>query len=323
MYASLIIILTILMSTGCVHKVSRKGVLSEELPITVSDIGEIRQGEQNHENVLKQYALYKNPRLEAYLNEIASDLAEVSIRPTLPYRVFILDIDEVNVFGGPGGYIYITRGLLNFVLSEGEIAGVIAHEIAHISVRDYTDYEHYRKIKMAYMGLLKGTEIAKSAIGTYGTAANFGVKAMGRAAPYVARQFDKDAEIIADEKAVEYLLTARYDPRAFQQFVERLARVEIEDVSRFVNLMNAHPPFRERREILQEIIQEINFEDGKIEFRKNAYAEASQQEPVQQTDSILFEPELGIRRIDPMEMSQLNREKEQKLMPIRKRMEFF
>ncbi len=324
MCAWLFIVLSILMLPGCAHHISRKGVMSEELPLTVGDIAEIRKGEENHDKVLEEYPLYKNPKLELYLNEIASDLAEVSTRPKLPYHVFVLDVDEVNVFGGPGGYIYITRGLLNFVRSEAEMAGIIAHEVGHISVRDYTDVPHHKKIKLAYKGLLKGSELAKNSIGTYGTAAHFAVKGIGRAAPYVARHFNSDAEVVADEKAVKYLLKARYDPRLYQQLVERLARVDISQLSQFVVLLNTHPPFLQRRKMLQDKIKEIHFDNGRIEFRTDTFYDIRQPEPGEPpSSSILFEPQLGVRRIDPMEMSYLQREKEEKLIPLRKRMELF
>ncbi len=324
MYAWLLILLSMTFFSGCAQHISRKGVMSEKLPLTVGDFAEILKGAENHEKVLEEYPLYKNPKLEIYLNKIAGDLAGVSIRPKLPYRVYVLDVDQVNVFGGPGGYIYITLGFLNFVRSEAELAGVIAHEIAHISVRDYLDVPHYKKMKLAYQGLLKGTELARSSIGTYGTAANAAVKGIGRAAPYFARHFSSDAEVVADEKAVEYLWKAHYDPRAYQQLVERLAQVEMTDLSRFMDLINTHPPFKERREMLQDQIEELKFEGGSIEFRTDTFYEIHQPDPAKlPPSSILFEPQLGVRRIDPMEMGQLQREREEKFTPLRKRMELF
>ncbi len=324
MYAWFLILLSMTLFSGCMHHISRKGVMSEELPLTVGDFSEILKGAENHENVLEKYPLYKNPKLETYLNEIATDLAEVSIRPKLPYRVYVLDVDQVNIFGGPGGYIYITRGFLNFVRSEAELAGVIAHEIGHISVRDYLDVPHHKKIKLAYKGLLKGTELAKSSIGTYGTAANAAMKGIGKAAPQIAAHFSPDAEVVADEKAIEYLWKAHYDPRGYQQLVERLARVEMTDLSRFMDLINTHPPFQARRKLLQEKIQELKFEEGNIELRPDMYYEIREPEyAAPAPSSILFEPQLGVRRIDPLEMGHLQQEKDEKFSPLRKRMELF
>jgi len=321
------LIFAILFLPACSRRTNRSGVMSQELPLTVGDIAEIRNGEENHQKVLWQHKLYNNPTLETYLNVIAASIAEVSTRPSLPYRVYLLDEEEVNIFGGPGGHIYVTRGFLDFVESESELAGVIAHEIGHISHYDYANIPHFSKMKTIYQGLLKGTDIAKNTIGTYGTAAYYGVKGVGQAAPQIAKQFTEDAEVIADEKAVEILVKAGYDPRGFERFVDRLAKVPVSDVGRFVMLMNTHPPFPARRRLLHDQVQEIPMEEGKIEFRKDMLNEVRQtlvRENQYQSESILFQPEMGIRRIDPFELNQWQRDKDDKLIPAaRKRWEAF
>src|SRR3990167_8574355 len=104
-----------LLPLGCArhHRVDRDGIMSDALPITLDDLSEIRAGEENHQRVMWEYKQYHNPRMQTFLNEIAANIAEVSTRPHLPYKVILLDDEDVNVFGGAGGYIYITRGLLN------------------------------------------------------------------------------------------------------------------------------------------------------------------------------------------------------------------
>lgn len=286
---------------GCAARVSRKGVLSRELPITLSDIAEIHAGEQNHKKVLEEYYLYENPKLQAYVNTITASIAAVSTRPYLPYHVFLLDNSNVNIFGGPGGYIYITRGLFNFVESEPELAGVIAHEIGHISHRDYSNIPQHERMKQVYGLLLKGSEAAKSSIGTYGTAANQGLKGIGKVAPYIDRQFGNDAEVVADEQAVKFMMQAGYDPREYQKFVERISRVEIQDVSRFVTLLNTHPPFPARRTLLNTRSGNLDFEKGKIEFKKDTLNEVRQMAVnAPPPSSVLFTPQLGVHNTAPL-----------------------
>lgn len=317
-----LILLSILFVIGCASRPSRKGVISQELPLTLQDLAEIKAGEKNYEEVLEEYRVFPSPKLEAYVNTIAANVAAVSTRPHLPYHVVFLDDDEVNVFGGPGGYIYMTRGLLNFVESESELAGILAHEIGHISHYEYSNIPQHTRIKFIYSNLMKGSEMAKDSIGTYGTAMHYGLKGIGKAAPVIARRFSDDQEIHADEKAVEYMLAAGYDPRGFQKFIDRLSRVEMGDVNRFVLLMNTHPPFQDRRAVLKNRVDDINFESGKIEFKKDTLGEV-RQIAVNASDSIVFEPEAGVARSSPFEFQEVQPAKDEKVSPPRKRWGWF
>lgn len=290
---------------GC-SRIDRDGVISQELPITLDDLAEIRSGEINHEKVLLEYNAYSSGRLEAYLNAIAASIADVSTRPHLPYRVVLLQTEEVNMFGGPGGYIYITQGLLNFVQSESELAGLIAHEIGHISHYDYSHVPQLSAMKKVYKGLMKGTELARDSIGTYGTVAYYGVKGIGKAAPYVAGRFNSDAEIQADRLAVQYLIDAGYDPRGYFHLVERLSQVDMYDVSRFVIFLDVHPPFEDRRRELRKRVEDTDEKPGDIMIRKDTLNEV-RQASVNRPDSILFEPQLAVYQatlLTPEEMQQ-------------------
>lgn len=279
------------LAAGC-SRVDRNGIMSQELPLTVTDLAEIRAGERNYQEVLLEYKIYDSPRLAAYLNAIAAAVAAVSTRPALPYKIIILDDEEVNMFGGPGGFIYVTTGLLKFVQSEAEIAGLIAHEIAHVSHYDYSNVPHLSKMQTVYKGLLRGSELARDSIGTYGTAAYYGVKGIGKVAPYLGGKFASDQEIIADEIAVKYLLEAGYDPNGLQNIVERLAKVNKEDVGRFVIFMDVHPPFQDRREILEERLLDLDPMQGDVEFKKDTLSDM-RQIMVNTPDSILFQPKFN------------------------------
>ncbi|MDP3920991.1 MAG: M48 family metalloprotease [Candidatus Omnitrophota bacterium] len=316
-----VLIAMIVVAAGC-SRIDRKGVISQELPLTLDDLVEIRAGEQNHRRVLEEYQIYDSPKFETYLNAIASSIAAVSTRPHLPYHVILLDSDDVNIFGGPGGYIYMTRGMVNFVRSESELAGIIAHEIGHISYYEYSHIPKHDKMKKAYDALSKGTELARNSIGTYGTAAYYAVKYTGKAAPYIGRQFGKDAEIHADEKAVEYLVAAGYDPRGFKAFVERLTQIEMDDVSRFVVFMNTHPPFQDRRTVLEGIVEDDGEEPAMIDFKQDMLSEV-RQITVNSSDSIVFAPQMGVHQAHPMEMNESLHEDDKKIPAAQKRVSWF
>lgn len=324
MFGKLLISLSILIfAVGCATRPSRKGVLSEELPLTLGDLAEIKAGDENHQKILEEYKVYPSPKLETYLNAIAASVAEVSSRPHLPYKVVILDSDEVNIFGGPGGYIYMTRGLFNFMEAESELAGVIAHEIGHISAYEYAGIPQHQRIKFVYQNLLRGSELASETIGSYGTAVNKGLKAAGKAAPHIAKRFTNDQEVIADEKAVQYLLKAGYDPRGMEKFLQRLARVEMGDVNRFVEMMNTHPPFQARRDLLVGQVKKVDYASGKIEFKKDLLSEV-RQTSLNAPTSVIFEPELGVHHAAAFENDQMNKDKDDgKFSSLKKRWGWF
>lgn len=295
-------------SSGC-SRIDRKGVISQDLPITLDDLSEIRAGELNHEKVLEDYDVFSSPKLHRHLNAVAKNIAAVSTRPSLPYKIVVLNDDsEVNMFGGPGGFIYMTTGLLNFVGSESEIAGLIAHEIGHISHHDYSNFPHATKMQKVHGALLKGTELARDSIGSYGTAAYYTVKYSGKVAPYLGHRFDSDSEIIADEHAIKYLKDAGYDPRGLQTFMERLAKVPMDEVGQFVTFMNVHPPFQDRRTLLEERLSKLPAVDNAgVDFKLDLLGEAREAAVREAPSSILFAPKEGARPVSPLALGDLGR----------------
>jgi len=101
--------------------------------VSMSEQQEIQMGAQANLAVLKEYAALDNSALQAYVNEVGQRLAKQSERPGLSWHFTVVDSPEVNAFSLPGGYVYITRGLLAYLNSEAELAGVVGHEIGHDS----------------------------------------------------------------------------------------------------------------------------------------------------------------------------------------------
>ena len=110
--------------------------------VLMSEEQELALGRQMHAEVLKEYRDYKDPKLQQYVQRIGEQVAANSDRPQLIYRFTVLDSPEVNAFALPGGYIYVTRGIMAYMNSEAELAAVIGHEIGHVTarhaVRQYT-----------------------------------------------------------------------------------------------------------------------------------------------------------------------------------------
>ena len=101
----------------------------------VSEKGEIEQGRKAHEQVIKFYGVYEDQALQDYVNEVGQRLARASHRPDLEWHFTVVDADDINAFALPGGYIYITRGIMAYLNSEAELAAVLGHEIGHVTAR--------------------------------------------------------------------------------------------------------------------------------------------------------------------------------------------
>ncbi len=101
----------------------------------ISEDQEIQMGLQAHQAILKKQKTYNNARLQAYVNKIGQELASKSHRNKIHYTFTILDDPSVNAFALPGGYVYVTTGLMAYLNSEGQLAGVLGHEIGHITAR--------------------------------------------------------------------------------------------------------------------------------------------------------------------------------------------
>lgn len=101
----------------------------------MSEQDEIAEGKKAHEAVLQEYGVYQDPRLQAYVNDLGQRLAAQSHRANLTWTFTVLDSPEINAFALPGGYVYVTRGIMAYLDSEAELAGVMGHEIGHVTAR--------------------------------------------------------------------------------------------------------------------------------------------------------------------------------------------
>lgn len=169
-------------------------------------------GAQQDQEITKQFGgVYEDPEITEYVDGIGQRLAQYGERPELSYSFTVLDSDIVNAFALPGGYIYITRGLLAIGYDEAEIAGVIAHEIGHVTARHSA--ERYSQSVLAQLGgaVLGATVNGALANQVYGLGANL-----------YLQSYSRDQEYEADSLGVRYLSRAGYDPYAMADFLSGL-----------------------------------------------------------------------------------------------------
>jgi len=222
--------------------------------VLMSEAEEISVGRRMHPEILKQYGKYDNPALQSYVQNIGRQLAAVSHRSNLIFRFTVLDSPEVNAFALPGGYIYITRGLLAYLDSEAQMAAVLGHEIGHVTAR-----HSVRQQSAATATGLFGA-ILSSAIGVPGVG-----NVVNMAGTALIRGYGREHELEADRLGAEYLARARYDPNAMIEvirvlkdqeiFDKQLAKEENREPRSYHGVFSTHPDNDQR---LQNVVVKAN-----------------------------------------------------------------
>ena len=205
--------LLILMNSCAVNPVTGQQDL-----VLLSEQDEIALGRQTNQEVLKQYSVYENPALQQYVQDVGVKLASKSHRNNLVYRFTILDSKEVNAFALPGGYIYITRGLMAYLKSEAELAAVLGHEIGHVTARHAV--RQYSATQLANIGFTLGAIF----IPGMNQATNQLAQMFGAA---LLRGYGREHELEADRLGAEYLARSNYNPQAMIDVISVLKNQEI------------------------------------------------------------------------------------------------
>ncbi len=178
----------------------------------MSEADEITEGQKAHAQVLQEYGVLNNPRLQAYVNELGQRLAKQSHRNQLKWTFTVLDSPEINAFALPGGFVYITRGIMAYMEDEGDLAGVLGHEIGHVTARHGA--QRATRQQDAGLGVLAASVLgavleAKGVAGAGQAAAQVSQTA---AAGYIAT-YGREQELQSDSLGAEYLSRSNYDPK--------------------------------------------------------------------------------------------------------------
>jgi predicted Zn-dependent protease len=211
----------------------------------MSEQQEVQLGQQYDVEVRQQMGLYEDPNVQQYVEQIGLRLARVSHRPELPWHFAVVDVPAVNAFALPGGYIYMTRGILAYLDNEAQLAGVLGHEIGHVTARHAA--QQYTKATGGQLGLL--------ALGIFVPEARpFGqIAETGLALLFL--KHGRDDELQSDRLGVEYTSKAGWDPRGVPSFLNTLARIGAEtDRSGVPNWLSTHPQPEDRVVRAQEAI---------------------------------------------------------------------
>lgn len=180
-------------------------------------------GREEHEKVMASMAVYRDPILQAYVEEVGNAVAAVSHRPDLDYVFTVIDSPEINAFALPGGFVYVNRGLLTFMNSEAELAAVLGHEIAHITARHAVQQQ-------ARGGLAKAAATVTGVVTTVATGSGYVGSQIGDVASIWAQSglsgYGREDELEADRLGAEYIVEAGYDPAAMIDVITVLKNQE-------------------------------------------------------------------------------------------------
>jgi predicted Zn-dependent protease len=211
----------------------------------VSESQEIAMGRDYDKQVVASIGLYPDTALQRWIQQFGARLAATSERPNLPWTFHVVDDPVVNAFALPGGFIFVTRGILAHLNSEAELAGVVGHEIGHVTARHSAS--QMTKQQLAQVGLVVGA-IASPEFGRYTGLA-------GQALGVLFLKYSRDNERQADDLGLRYMRRVNYDPREMPHVFELLTRVsQAQGGGRVPEWLATHPdPENRRGRIEQEI----------------------------------------------------------------------
>lgn len=184
----------------------------------MSPADEARIGAAQHQRILEEFGgAYDDPKVTAYVEGVLARIAQASDKPSGAYRITVLDTPVVNAFALPGGYTYVTRGLLALANSEAELAGVIGHEIAHVTAR-HGARRHTAAVGTAVIAGVLGAVISAGA----GVDPNVTGELINAGGGLLLASYSRDNEYEADRLGIEALARAGYDPLAQADFLAAL-----------------------------------------------------------------------------------------------------
>lgn len=210
----------------------------------VNEPQEITLGEGIASNLLGAAPLLDNPEVQMYVNRIGRWLAMQTERPDLPWQFGVLDDSDVNAFAAPGGYVFITKGLLAQMNSEAELAGVLAHEISHVLRK-----HHLQALKKGAQTELL-SDLANDAIRNKGGDPRL-TKLVSAGTEVYARGLDKNDEFEADRMGVVIAARAGYDPYGLPAVLQTLQAIKPGDSS-FALMFKTHPALADRLSLLEQ-----------------------------------------------------------------------
>jgi predicted Zn-dependent protease len=219
-------------------------VVGCENPLEIDRETEIAIGREGAAELEGRWGVVSSAPMQARLEAIGSRVAAVSQEPSFPWTFKILDTEEVNAMALPGGFVYVTRGMMGYVRNDDELAGVVGHEVVHV------DHHHAKSHleKAMTQGLLVELVTKRSSAAIR--------QAAGIALDLELREGYRDKEYEADHYGTRYAFRAGYRADGLRQLLSYLYEKE-GDPARVTWLLQSHPPLSKRIQRLDEYLPEL------------------------------------------------------------------
>lgn len=228
--------------------------------VLMSEAQEIAMGQQSDPEIVAFFGLYEDAELQEFITEKGKEMAAISHRPKLNYEFKIVDSPVINAFAVPGGYVYFTRGIMAHFNNEAEFAGVLGHEIGHITARHSVIQQ--RNQLFSQLGLLAGI-ILMPELGEF-------VQPLSEGMQLALLKFGRDAERQSDKLGVEYSSQIGYDATEMAGFFETLERQQentgAQDIPPF---LSTHPSPDERNATVEKLAIDWQQKSKSTDFSVN------------------------------------------------------
>lgn len=211
---------------------ARNPVTGKKQVVLMSEAQEIAMGKEADPQIVAQFGLYEDTAIQNFINQKGKEMAAISHRPKLDYVFRVVDSEILNAFAVPGGYVYFTRGIMAHFNNEADFAGVLGHELGHITHRHGVAQQ--RNAILGQLGIIAGI-IISPALGRFAEAASSGLQLL-------FLKYSRDAEREADELGVEYSSKIGYDAQQMAMFFNTLERKSAgTEAAELPEFLSTHP----------------------------------------------------------------------------------
>jgi predicted Zn-dependent protease len=225
----------------------------------ISESQEIALGQQTDVEIRQQYGVYADPEVNAYVQGVGQSLVPHTHRPKLAYQFAVLDTPVVNAFAVPGGYIYVTRGILALMGSEAELAVVLGHELGHVNARH--SVHRMSEMLLVQVGLAVGSALSETFAQVAGLA--------GVGVQLLFLKYSRDDERQADALGVEYSRKGIYNPGEMISFFGSLEKLgDLSGGHALPGFLSTHPLTGER---IEKVKQMLTAGDQALEVKEKPY----------------------------------------------------
>ena len=229
--------------TGALNKAA---TIKKVADIKVTDAEEQQIGQQVSDKVVETFGVYQDAGVTKYVTLVGAVLAQASTRPNLNWQFVVLDTDGVNAFAAPGGFVHITKGLLGLMKNEAELAGVLAHEIIHVTEKHTVHTIQNNDGVKVLSGEVSGGGMAQSLVTRFVDAAYKHI---------LNNEFSRDDEDESDDKGVQLANRVGYAPAGLASALTKLTERN-KDIKEKNGLFASHPMMKDRLASIDKTIRD-------------------------------------------------------------------